>query len=364
MSKIIQLKPAKKELSKSQKKFNSTIAAIEKLRIKKECIEGNIAYIKEINSSMIKPLIDKINEKKKEVVHDWAFRHDTYKLAKKEKKVLNRAICDYANELIEEGHEDMIEVFDKYSKDETYEELKESEAELQRQIFSATTSMFGLDVPKDLDITNEEQMARFFAEKKEEEREKANAKKKIDGHTAKELKDKEKTDALSRSLRDIYTELAKALHPDLELDEEARVRKEALMKQVTQAYQEKDLLKLLELQIEVNLVDQESLEKLTEDKLKQFIKVLTEKKQDLEYQIHVVSASVNPQNPFFDYLDKPSAAIDGFADKYQKSLKKDLKIYGNILSIDTVEEFKLFLMAKKYEQDELDAELDFPFPFF
>lgn len=52
-----------------------------------------------------------------------------------------------------------------------------------------------------------------------------------------------------KSIRGIYLELVKELHPDKEADETQRLLKEERMKQLTKAYQEKDLASLLRMQI-------------------------------------------------------------------------------------------------------------------
>ncbi|MDZ7811938.1 MAG: J domain-containing protein [Ideonella sp.] len=60
----------------------------------------------------------------------------------------------------------------------------------------------------------------------------------------------EAAQAVSQSLREIYRKLASALHPDRASDDADRARRHALMQKVNQANDAKDLLTLLQLQLE------------------------------------------------------------------------------------------------------------------
>lgn len=67
--------------------------------------------------------------------------------------------------------------------------------------------------------------------------------------TQAELKRKMQEEQTQKSIRAIYMELVKELHPDREQDEEVRAIKEEQMKQLTEAYKKKDLSALLTMQI-------------------------------------------------------------------------------------------------------------------
>lgn len=88
----------------------------------------------------------------------------------------------------------------------------------------------------------------FGAEEPDEfkEREEPRRKKKM---TQTELKRKMQEEQTQKSIRTIYMELVKELHPDREQDEEVRAIKEEQMKQLTEAYKNKDLSALLTMQI-------------------------------------------------------------------------------------------------------------------
>ena len=78
---------------------------------------------------------------------------------------------------------------------------------------------------------------------------------------------------LKKSIQEIYRKLATALHPDRETDPAERERKTALMQKVNVAYGNKDLLQLLELQLQVEQIDQAHVNNIAEDRLKHYNKI-------------------------------------------------------------------------------------------
>lgn len=95
----------------------------------------------------------------------------------------------------------------------------------------------------------------------------------------------------TRSVRDAYRKLASALHPDREPDPAERERKTGLMQQVNRAYEAKDLLRLLSLQIEVEQIDAATLAGVAEDRLMHYNRVLKEQSVELDAEIAAIAAS-------------------------------------------------------------------------
>ncbi|MFT3801623.1 MAG: J domain-containing protein [Burkholderiaceae bacterium] len=95
----------------------------------------------------------------------------------------------------------------------------------------------------------------------------------------------------TRSVRDAYRKLASALHPDREPDPVERERKTGLMQRVNRAYEAKDLLRLLSLQIEVEQIDATTLAGVAEERLMHYNRVLKEQSAELEAEIAGIAAS-------------------------------------------------------------------------
>ncbi len=84
------------------------------------------------------------------------------------------------------------------------------------------------------------------------------------------------------SLRTIYRQLASALHPDREPDDQARVRKTALMSEVNAAYEKNDLTTLLRLQMQVTQADVASTSRMADAQLQAMSVLLKEQVAALE----------------------------------------------------------------------------------
>lgn len=123
-------------------------------------------------------------------------------------------------------------------------------------------------------------------------------KKKTKAELKREELQKQKEELKNKSLRSIYLALAKVLHPDIETDIDKKLEKEELMKQVTVAYENKDLTTLLKL--EMQWIYNEKNTELSAEKLKVYIEVMREQANELETQKYTIYQ--NPRfMPIFDY---------------------------------------------------------------
>ena len=84
----------------------------------------------------------------------------------------------------------------------------------------------------------------------------------------------------------LYKQLAKACHPDLETDPVRKLEKEALMKRITAAYDEKDLHALLALELEILLADDPEKKVFSEAQLKTYNRLLQMQIVELQGQLY------------------------------------------------------------------------------
>jgi hypothetical protein len=95
---------------------------------------------------------------------------------------------------------------------------------------------------------------------------------------------------VSQSVREVYRKLASALHPDRAADEPDRLRRNALMQRVNQAYDSRDLLGLLTLQLEIEQIDAVHLAQVSKARLGHYNAVLREQVRELEQEIAALKA--------------------------------------------------------------------------
>lgn len=93
-----------------------------------------------------------------------------------------------------------------------------------------------------------------------------------------------------KAVQEVYRALARAIHPDRELDPTERDRKTRLMSEVNVAYEAKDLLRLLALQLELELVDAVSAGSMAEERLQQYSRILDEQTRHLAAELESAEA--------------------------------------------------------------------------
>lgn len=216
--------------------------------------------------------------------------YKTARLTKKEKSYLPELIldeCEHLDELpFDEKRREALEAirqdYMQISTGLSQEEINKKELESMLSF----CEMFGITPTEDM--KNAKSPDEFFQavyEAKRSVNEQGNSssseKKKL---SKREIEKEIQAEKTWKSIRGIYLELVKELHPDKEADETQRLLKEERMKQLTKAYQEKDLASLLRMQ--VNWLEESAKEPIdqTDDMLKQYNKVLQAQVNRLEQE--------------------------------------------------------------------------------
>lgn len=113
-----------------------------------------------------------------------------------------------------------------------------------------------------------------------------------------------------RSISNIYKQLARVLHPDLERDTEQQKIKVQLMQELTEAYRQNDLHTLLRLEMQWIENDSGDIERLTEEKLAVYNEVLREQVKGLESRLQ--DLLFHPRyRSIVIFNDGPTRALNG-----------------------------------------------------
>lgn len=220
--------------------------------------------------------------------------------------------------------------------DITYQEFIREQKSAQKDEFAAYMEyMYGAKVSvDDFDIDDPESIAKYHAkiksafEQKESNKESFNAQAKSQKRLEREAKQKLVEDEQLKNIRSIYIALTKVLHPDLEPDENLKKEKLEIMQTVTAAYEQKDLSRLLQLELKWVAKSPEHLEKLPEDKLKSYIKVLKDRVADLEKERFSLQ-----RNPRFkkvrDYISFPEKEAISCIEKDVKGYEKQFRSFDS-----------------------------------
>ena len=309
-------------LSKAQKEFNRLTSRIAKLEREMITFRDAATRLRQRVQNEYRPLQDRHNDERAAMVRQFDQAFDTYKLTKGERNKIVDLIVNNCYDLLERGYPDLQPIFDKHSPppptaaDEAEADLQTSE--MMKQLF---TLRFGIEFDPDVDVSTQEkfqayvdqkmteQEAQFDKEDAQEAERRAKRKKSPKQQAAEEKKLAEEKN-ITKSVRSLYMDLVKALHPDREPDEAEKKRKTGLLQQVTAAYEANELLTLLRLQLELQRIDQSHLENLAEDQLRHYNKLLREQARELEdklYDEQMDLASFTKQ-PF--YLVSTPAALE------------------------------------------------------
>ena len=201
-----------------------------------------------------------------------------------------RALTDYLLQLVYtllEADPDNAEIHalhDRHSEDDLAS-IRAEEREIDMEIAEDMLSnLYGEDMVDKEGVVDFEELIQRTHERVEQQQQQAPPRKRNKREAAADARRKIESDALSQSLREIYRKLASSLHPDRESDPELRAQKTELMQRINIAYQNKDLLALLTLQMEVEQISSASLGDVPEPRLAQYNQILREQLDTLKVQ--------------------------------------------------------------------------------
>lgn len=365
-------KAGKKVLTKNQLAFNKLTKRIEKLHkdVEKRKLQFDTAL--KIYGDEIHPIVNKLDAHRRKLVTVLWGVYESYKLSKTDQRHLKNILKDHVIELCHqpEGRADtaLNEMFTKLT-GETFERMEQREKESLKEGMLRAAKLMELDINLDGIDTNDinamqEKVAELeqkMAEKQEQEEEQyaqykksKPAKKMTATQLESERMQKASDEMKQKNIGTIYKQLAKLFHPDLEQDEERKIEKEVLMKELTVAYEAKNLHMLLMLELKWIHNENDHLETLSEEKLSIYLQILREQARDLEYEINSIShqprysvltevcgLSVQryPLETVYQHLNELK--------QIESAFKKDLKAFQSPTAMKHIKE-----MIQEWKQDQ------------
>ena len=271
-------------LSPAQKLFNKLIDRIAAQRQALQQWRDLVSRYQQRVATELAPVQGRLREKRLAMVRllDEAAGH----------KSLSKSQRAKVADLLLEGHDDeLVRVHDRYS-EVSFEESQREDLDLAHAMAG---SIFGVDLGDDHGARTPEELAQSIADKvnaarQAEAPQAPRGRKKSAKAAARELQREQAAHGASRSLREVYRALASELHPDRETDAAERARKTALMQQANQAYEARDLLALLELQLSIEQIDPGAMAGLAQDRLAHYNLVLQEQLQRLQDELDELKA--------------------------------------------------------------------------
>lgn len=351
------------KLSKGQQAFNSLIKQIEKNRAQLTDWEAAISLYQQKYARELLPLVEDLTDMQAKLVHCLDRVSDQKGLTRTERRVIASAIADIAEQVLAGRDDTALKAI--YNKHGRFDYDSEEAANI-KGMKSMLEDVLGVDLGDDLDVSSPEDLIKRAQARMEENRAQNNAdrqaweerrpkRKKSAKQLVKEAQQQTEDQQVSQSIREIYRKLASALHPDRELDTQERDRKTALMQRVNQAYEKRNLLQLLKLQLELEHIDQTAVNNISEDRLKRYNKILKEQLVELEQEIRQVEGGFMAQfgiSPFVKV--SPGTIMRDLATDIVgvRHAIRDLK--NDLLAFEDIKKVKAWLKKARRQAAEMD----------
>lgn len=358
--------------SAAAKAFRRALTRFE--RLKTQLADMNrICQAHKVNSGLVlQPLRDQHRAFMREMVltlDPW-LDVTTKGLSKTQHATARDLVCSLAEALAQLGEADMAELHDKRHP-QTLKDKAGEDAEQMRQLFQ---EMFGTELPRATESDDPEAVLRAGMERlqaeaaekqaREEARRQARqAKRKPSAAQQQAAQALQDADAM---LRNVYRQLASALHPDRAPNEAERSRMNTLMSEANAAYGRKDLVALLNLQLQAELVDPDHLDRLSDERLKSLNLLLKQQVAELERERQL------EQQRWLHELNLPQGfpltapLLQTWLQDQQDELAQDLLVMRDDLeAVRQLATLKPWLneqrrLAKRAAR-RMDMDLDFPF---
>ncbi len=286
--KVIRIKNRDASLSKEQQTFNRLVKRIESLQRQ---LEEDTAKMEELNKfyhQEITPRVIELSSMKIQLCHLLDARRKSVKISHIRNGKLDDLIMDFLDDALSvvDPDEATQKLYKRYF-GETFEEfekqIEQDAKELFRDMFF---NQFGVEIdPVQLtDKPDFEKIAASVQQQIDEGEQKRKRRPKTKKQIEKEAQEQQKQELKNKSLRSIYLSLAKLLHPDAEPDETLKHEKEELMKQVTVAYNDRDMMYLLQLEMQWVKNHTNELDKMNANTLTVYLQLLKDQVEDLEVE--------------------------------------------------------------------------------
>lgn len=306
----IDAKAEKKTLSSAQKQFNSLTKKIDQQKkLLLEWQETIHVYNQKVEQEY-EPLADTFNNHRLQWTQLLDRFYNLPLFKKTDKLKIRHLISETCQDLIVDMEVDEVKsLFNKYS-DDDYDTLsQETDAAVGELMKGLAKNMFNVKLDDDIDVSSPEKFHAHLQEKLREQAQEQSAEsvkqpKKSKKQLEKEARQEEEEALASKSVQEVYRKLVAVLHPDREPDAQERERKTELMQRVNIAYGKKDLMQLLELQLEIEQIDAAHLNQIADSRLKYFNKILREQLAELGQETYQIEESFKLQLnlPFYTRL--------------------------------------------------------------
>jgi hypothetical protein len=360
---------SRNSLSKAQKTFNSQIQQIETLRARLAAWEAAIAAYQQRYASELAPILEAGLTLQAKLVQglDRAIRQPG--LLRRERTLLREEIVELAAEVLNERDDAEVKaLYNKHSRSD----YDSDEAAQLLAMKDFLEDAFDLELGEDDDLASADELMqraqRQFQQKQaqHEAEQRARSEQRARRSASRRQGEKERraeaeAREISQSIREVYRKLASALHPDREPDPQERARKTALMQRMNQAYDNRDLMQLLHLQLELEQIDREAIGKLDAERLRHYNAILKDQIIELNRELVRVKATFSARFGLLRLDDnRPEMVLRELSEAVLVAKLANRELEEDLLALATPKGIKAWLKKLRKRQRERDF-VEIPF---
>lgn len=277
-------------MSPEMKAFNRALVRIDKIKAQMAEMEATCQAHQQAKQAELQPLLAQETQLIREMVLFLDGHLELKSLSKTQRKTATTLLLTLAASLASHGDAEMAELHDRRSPQTLDDIEKETAKAAAMSIQDMVESVLGERAPDLEGVDDPEEMMRAtirHMQKLEEEdrlrREAASAARKAKRKpSAAQEQAQAAQEHADVTLKTIFRQIASRLHPDREPDEQERLRKTALMSEANAAYDRKDLVALMNIQLQAEMVDRDHASRLSAERLAALTLLLKQQAAELE----------------------------------------------------------------------------------
>ena len=262
---------AQTKLTAAQQRFNELLAQIERLSGQIQRLENWSDRHRYAHIQALRESVQQTQVHRKSLLLFMHERLQTADFTDRQQRMARGLVRGLINQLSATADPQVQALVDEYVSEEDTQEAAEAQAEAAQALRERIEEALGQPLNKPHQYQTPEEMMAAGMRQWQQQQEANEAKKNAKRAARKAEKQAQKKSAASAkgkvpvalmreldaksAIRTIFRQLASALHPDREPDEQERLRKTALMSEVNAAYERNDLTTLLRLQMQVTQVN-------------------------------------------------------------------------------------------------------------
>ena len=274
---------AQSKLTPAQQRFNELLARIERLSGQIQRLETWSDRHRYTHIQALRESVQQAQVHRKSLLLFVHERLQTTDFTDRQQRMARGLVRGWIGQLSAATDPQVQALVDEYVSEEDTQEAAEEQAEAAQALRERIEEALGQPLNKPSQYQTPEEMMQAGMRQWQQQQEANEAKKNAKRTARKAQKQAQKKNAAAErgevpaalmreldaksAIRTIFRQLASALHPDREPDEQERLRKTALMSEVNAAYEKNDLTTLLRLQMQVSQVSPQSTARMADDKL-------------------------------------------------------------------------------------------------